>query len=81
MSKVIHQLLCFASIIESDFITGGYKCQRGHGMLSRSCKYLFVSLRAVLLEKAVLLAAFRPRLSSDLRLLLLTYTFIIGVYL
>lgn len=33
MSKAIFQLLCFASIIESDFIFGGHK------MLSRSCKY------------------------------------------
>lgn len=40
MSKVILQLLCFASIIESDFITGGYECRRGHGMPSHSCKYL-----------------------------------------
>lgn len=40
MSKVIPRPLCFASLIESDFITGGFKCQRGQRMQSHRCKYL-----------------------------------------
>lgn len=40
MSKVIPRPLCFASLIESDFITGGFECQRGQRMRSHRCKYL-----------------------------------------
>lgn len=40
MSKVIPRPLCFASLIESDFITGGFMCQRGQRMRSRRWKYL-----------------------------------------
>lgn len=40
MSKVIPRPLCFASLIESDFITRGFMCQRGQRMRSHRCKYL-----------------------------------------